>query len=59
MANFDFKNLYLINPCNLDDECYSRAMHADKIVENAKIFKSVEPAVKNIDYLIATSSIEP
>jgi TrmH family RNA methyltransferase len=58
MANFNFKNLYLINPCKLDDECYSRAMHADKIVENAKIFKSVEPAVKNIDYLIATSSIE-
>jgi TrmH family RNA methyltransferase len=58
MANFDFKNFYLINPCKLDDECYSRAMHADKIVENAKIFKSVEPAVKNIDYLIATSSIE-
>ena len=58
MANFDFKNLYLINPCELNDECYSRAMHADKIVENAKIFKSVEPAVKNIDYLVATSSIE-
>lgn len=58
MANFDFKNLYLINPCELNDECYSRAMHADKIVENAKIFKSVEPAVKNIDYLVATSSID-
>ena len=58
MANFDFKNLYLVNPCELDDECYSRAMHADKIVDNAKIFKSFKEAVKNIEYLAATSSIE-
>ena len=58
MENFDFANLYLVNPCKLDDECYSRAMHAHKILDNAKIFKSFEKAVKSIDYLIATSSIE-
>ena len=58
MANFDFSNLYLVNPCGLDDECYSRAMHAHKILDDAKIFKSFDEAVKNIDYLVATSSIE-
>jgi tRNA/rRNA methyltransferase len=58
MANFDFNNLYLVNPCELGDECYTRAMHAQKIVDDAKIFTSFEQAVKDIDYLVATSSIE-
>ena len=58
MMNFDFENLYLVNPCNFDDECYARAMHAHKIIDNAKIFSSFADAVKNIDYLVATSSIE-
>jgi TrmH family RNA methyltransferase len=58
MANFDFNNLYLVNPCDLDDECYTRAMHAHKIVDDAKIFTSFDQAVKDIDYLVATSSIE-
>ncbi|MCK4996637.1 MAG: RNA methyltransferase, partial [Thermoplasmatales archaeon] len=57
MENFDFNDLYLVNPCELDEECYSRAMHAHKILDGAKIFNSFEEAVKNIDYLVATSSI--
>ncbi len=58
MANFDFNNLILVNPCKFDDECYARAMHAQNILEGAKIFKSFIEATKKIDYLIATSSIE-
>lgn len=58
MANFDFKNLYLVNPCKLDDECYARAMHAGYILDEAKIFTSFNEAVKDLDYLVATSSIE-
>ena len=58
MANFDFKNLYLIKPCELDDECYSRAMHADKILDDAKIFISFKEAIKDMDYIVATSSVE-
>ena len=58
MANFDFKNLYLVNPCELNDECYSRAMHAYEILDNSKIFKTFKDSIKDIDYLIATSSIE-
>ena len=58
MMNFDFDKLYLINPCKIDDECYARAMHASKIIDEAKIFPSFEEGIKNIDYLVATSSIE-
>ena len=58
MANFDFNNLYIVNPCELDDECYTRAMHAQKIVDDAKIFTSFKQAINDIDYLVATSSIE-
>jgi len=58
MANFDFDKLYLVNPCKLDDECYSRAMHAYKIIDNVIFFKTFEESIKNLDYLIATSSIE-
>lgn len=58
MANFDFKNLILVNPCELDDECFARAMHAQEILDEAKIKSSFKEALKNIDYLVATSSIE-
>ena len=58
MMNFDFKNLYLINPTNIDDECYIRAVHADKILDDAKIFSSFKDSIREIDYLVATSSIE-
>jgi TrmH family RNA methyltransferase len=58
MANFNFENLYLINPCKLNDECYSRAMHAQNIIDDAKIFKTFKECVENIDFLVATSSIE-
>lgn len=58
MANFDFRNLYLVNPCEINDECFARAMHAQDIIDEAKIFNSFEEALKNIEYLVATSSIE-
>jgi TrmH family RNA methyltransferase len=58
MMNFDVEKLYLVNPCELDDVCYARAMHATKILDDATIFSSFEDAVKNLDYLVATSSIE-
>ena len=58
MMNFDFENLYLINPTKLDDECYIRAVHADKILDNAIIYPSFKESIKKIDFLVATSSIE-
>jgi len=58
MMNFDVDTLYLVNPCELDGVCYARAMHATKILDDAKTFSCFEDAVKNLDYLVATSSIE-
>lgn len=58
MANFDFKHLFLVNPCELDDECYARSMHAYKILDNAKFFKTFNEATSEIDFLVATSSID-
>jgi len=58
MKNFQVSKLYLVNPCALDDDCFIRAVHATDILENASIFPCFSDAVKNIDLLIATSSIE-
>ncbi|MDH7517185.1 MAG: RNA methyltransferase [Candidatus Thermoplasmatota archaeon] len=58
MMNFDFNKLYLVKPCVFDEECYTRAMHAQKIVDNARIFQSFDEVVNELDYLVATSSID-
>ena len=58
MMNFDMEHLYLVNPCELDNVCYARAMHATTILDNARSFSCFEDAVKDLDYLAATSSIE-
>jgi len=58
MMNFDAEKLYLVNPCELDNVCYARAMHAAQILDTATIFTSFEEAIKDLDYLVATSSVE-
>ena len=58
MMNFNFDKLYLVNPCEIDDDCYARAMHAQEILDDAEISSSFKEAIKNVDYLVATSSIE-
>ena len=58
MANFNFKNLILVNPCKLENDAYTRAMHAGDILDNAKIFKTFEKAVKKMDFMVASSSID-
>jgi tRNA/rRNA methyltransferase len=58
MMNFDAEHLYLVNPCELDNVCYARAMHASKILDDAQTFSCFEDAIEDLDYLVATSSIE-
>ncbi|HEC87103.1 MAG TPA: RNA methyltransferase, partial [Thermoplasmatales archaeon] len=48
MKNFDVSSLYLINPCKIDDEARARAMHAQEILDNAKIFDTFEEARKEL-----------
>ncbi len=58
MMNFGIERLYLVNPCELDGECYSRSMHASSIVDNACTFSSFGEAISDLDLLVATSSID-
>jgi len=58
MMIFDVEHLYLVNPCELDNVCYARAMHATAILEKAKTFSCFDEAIQDLDYLVATSSIE-
>ena len=58
MMNFDAEHLHLVNPCPIDNAGYARAMHAGKILEKAQIFPTFKEAVKNLDYLVATSCVD-
>ena len=42
MANFDIKELYLVNPCEIGDDAYRRSKHGADILDNAVIVNSLE-----------------
>jgi len=58
MKNFEVTSLSLVNPCEINDEAYIRAVHADDILDQACLFSSFENAIESIDFLVATSSKE-
>lgn len=58
MMNFNIHQLYLVNPCPLDHACYARAKHATSILDKATIFPTFQDAIKHLDYIVATSSIQ-
>ena len=55
MANFGLKNLVLINPPTLTDEAFYQATHGKYIVENAKIYKTLDEFYQSrrIDFKVA------
>ena len=57
MANFGLKNLVLINPPTLTNEAYYQATHGKYIVENAKIYKTLDEfyQAQRIDFKVATT----
>lgn len=58
MKNFGFNKLYVVSP-SFDinnDDCRKYAMHAQEIIDNAEIFENFEDAVKDIDYVVGTTS---
>jgi len=57
MKNFGISELYLVNPCKLDDSTYMMAMHAKDIIDKAKIFSNLDEALDNVDLAVATSSV--
>ncbi len=59
MMNFGVHRLILVNPaCPLDQTCYARAMHATKILDEAATLSTFSEAVKQLDFLAATSAVD-
>jgi len=58
MKNFGLKDLILVNPCEVGDETYQRAMHAKEIVDNAEICKNLDDSLDGLDYIVGTSGID-
>ena len=58
LKNFDFNKLILINPKPVfpNDKIIATSVGAKDIIKKSKVFDNLEPAIKNIDYLIATTS---
>ena len=59
MANFGLKNLILINPPTLTNEAYYQATHGKYIVENAKIFPTLDEFYQSqrIDFKVASTGM--
>lgn len=59
MANFGLKNLVLINPPTLTNEAYYQATHGKYIVENAKIYSTLDEFYQSqrIDFKVASTGM--
>lgn len=57
MANFDFDDLYLVNPCPIGDDAYRRAKHGSDILDNAHIVDTLEEALEGCFLVVGTSGI--
>ena len=58
MKNFNFKKLIVINPKPIypNDKILATSVGAKNIISKSKVYDNLESAVKNIDYVIATSA---
>ena len=58
IKSFNFNKLAVINPKPLfpNDKIVATSVGAKEIIKNCKVYDNLELAIKNIDYLIATSA---
>ncbi len=58
MKNFNFSKLIVINPKPVfpNDKIIATSVGAQEIIKKSKVYGSLEPAMKNIDCLISTTS---
>ena len=58
MKNFNFSKLIVIDPKPIypNDKILATSVGAKDIIKKSKVFNGIEPAIKNIDCLIATSA---
>mgnify|MGYP000700535827 CR=1 FL=1 len=58
MKNFNFNKLSVINPKPIypNDKILATSVGAKDVIKRSRVFSSIEPSIRNIDYLIATSA---
>ena len=58
IKNFNFNKLAVINPKPTfpNDKIIATSVGAKEIIKSCKVYENLESAIKNVDYLIATSS---
>jgi len=58
MKNFNFSKLIVINPKPTfpNDKIIATSVGANEIIKKGKVYGSLEPVMKNIDFLISTTS---
>ena len=58
MKNFNFNKLTVINPKPIypNDKILATSVGAKDIIKKSKVYNSIEPSLRNVDYVIATSS---
>ncbi len=58
IKNFSFNKLVVISPKPTfpNDKIIATSVGAKEIIKNCKVYESLESAIKNVDYVIATSS---
>ena len=57
MANFDMKELYLVNPCELGDDAYRRSKHGADILDSAVMCTTLEEATQDCFLVVGTSGV--
>ena len=58
IKNFNFNKLSVIDPKPLfpNDKIIATSVGAKEIIKNCKVYNNLESAIKNLDYVVATSS---
>ena len=57
MTNFDVDELYLVDPCPIGDDGYSRAKHGGGVLEKAVVVDTLEEALSGCFLVAGTSGI--
>jgi tRNA/rRNA methyltransferase len=58
MKNFGLDDLVLVRPCVVGEEATKRAMHGIDVLKKAKTVFSEEEALKDVDFVAATSGVD-
>lgn len=58
MKNFGLKDLVLVNPSDVGEEAYQRAMHAKDILDNSQAHDNLDSALEGLDYVVGTTGFD-